>query len=188
MLDPQMILKISFLLNPLSSIPVLFVAYHQKLNVKSIAFKSTLLGFAVAVAFVLIGPSLFQIYGIDINSFRAAGGLVILLLGLSMAREKRDYSNEHPDALVSLIATPLLTGPATMSFLILTAAEVGVSAVMTNLIFSFLIVGAFFVVVAFMIPNINLEYVRFVSRLLGLFLIGLGLEMMVLGLKAVWLN
>jgi multiple antibiotic resistance protein len=185
MLDLQMILKISFLLNPLSSIPVLFVAYHQKLNVKSIAFKSVLLGFGVAIAFVLIGPYLFNIYGIDINSFRAAGGLVIMLLGLSMAREKRDYSNEHPDALVSLIATPLLTGPATMSFLILTAAEVGVSSVLANLVFSFLIVGSFFVVIAYMIPHVNLEYVRFVSRLLGLFLIALGLEMMVLGLKAI---
>jgi multiple antibiotic resistance protein len=184
MLDLQMILKISFLLNPLSSIPVLFVAYHQKLNVKSIAFKSTLLGFVVAIAFVLIGPTLFQIYGIHLSAFRAAGGLVILLLGLSMARENRDYSNEHPDALVSLIATPLLTGPATMSFLILTAAEVGVTAVLSNLIFSFLIVGAFFVIVAYMIPNVNLEYVRFVSRLLGLFLIGLGIEMMVAGLKS----
>ncbi|HLC47997.1 MAG TPA: MarC family protein [Candidatus Norongarragalinales archaeon] len=185
MLDLQLILKISFLLNPLSSIPVLFVAYHQKLNVKQIAFKSTLLGFAVAIAFVLIGPYLFKIYGIDINSFRAAGGLVIMLLGLSMAREKRDYSGEHPDALVSLIATPLLTGPATMSFLILTAAEVGTAIVLANLIFSFLIVGSFFIIIAYMIPRVNLEYVRFVSRLLGLFLIGLGLEMLVMGIKAI---
>ncbi len=185
MLDPAMIIKIAFLLNPLSSIPVLFLAYHQKMNVKAIAFKSTLLGFAVACVFVLVGPSLFSIYGINIDSFRAAGGLVILLLGLSMARERRDYSGDHPDALVSLIATPLLTGPATMSFLILKAAEVGTVVVFANLIVAFLIVGGFFIFVSFLIPNVNLEYVRFVSRLLGLFLIGLGIEMLAHGIKVI---
>lgn len=188
MLDLALIVKIAFLLNPLSSIPVLMIAYHQKHNPKDIAFKSALLGFAVAVGFVLVGPLMFSIYGININSFRAAGGLIIILLGLSMARERREYSETQPDALISLIATPLLTGPATMSFLILTAAETGVVDVLSNVFAAFLIVGVFFYVIASMIPKINLEYVRFISRLLGLFLIGLGIEMLVKGLKAIVLN
>ena len=181
--DLALILKIFVLLNPLASMPVLFVAYEQKLDVRAVAFKSTLLALAVAIIFVLIGPTLFSIYGISIDSFRVAGGIVVLLLGISMARGGRDYSGTKQDAIVSLIATPLLTGPATMSFLIITAAGIGTLPVLANLFVAFLAVGVLFIFVAYLMPNINMSYVSFISRLLGLFLIGLGVEMMAAGAK-----
>jgi multiple antibiotic resistance protein len=154
------------------------------MDVVDVALQSALLALGVAVIFTIAGPALFQVYGINIDSFRVAGGLVVLLLGLSMARERRDHSGVPSDAVVSLIATPLLTGPATMSFLIIKAAELGVVPVLANVLVAFLLVGALFLAIAFLIPNINLEYVQFISRLLGLFLIGLGVEMMAAGAKA----
>ncbi|VVB98924.1 MarC family integral membrane protein [uncultured archaeon] len=181
--DLGLVLKIFFLLNPLASVPILFLAYEQKLDVRAIAFKSALLALVVAMMFIFIGPILFDIYGINTNSFRVAGGIVVLLLGLSMARGGKDYSGTKQDAIVSLIATPLLTGPATMSFLIITAADVGTLVVLANLFVAFLAVAALFLLVAYLMPNINLDYVSFVSRLLGLFLIGLGVEMMAAGVK-----
>ena len=182
-LDLALILKIFVLLNPLASIPVLFIAYEQKLDIRAVAFKSTLLALVVAMIFIFVGPTLFSIYGISTNSFRVAGGIVVLLLGLSMARGSSDYSKTKQDAIVSLIATPLLTGPATMSFLIISAAEMGALSVLANLFIAFLAVAILFLLVAYMMPNINLDYVSFVSRLLGLFLIGLGVEMMAAGVK-----
>ncbi|MCX8175041.1 MAG: hypothetical protein N3E51_02455 [Candidatus Micrarchaeota archaeon] len=183
MLDLGMILKISFLLNPLASVPVMFLAYEQHLNVKRVAVASALLALGVAITFVFLGPLLFEIYGISVDAFRVAGGIVVVLLGLSMARGGRDYSGTKQDAIVSLIATPLLTGPATLSFLIIKSTEVGTLPVLANLVAAFALVGAIFIAIAYMIPKINLTYVQFVSRLLGLFLIGLGVEMMAHGIK-----
>ena len=179
-----MIAKIYFLLTPLSCVPLLFAAYRQRMNVRSIALKATVLAFLVALAFVFLGPLLFQAYGISLDSFKVAGGLVTLLLGLSTTLERRENLERGADSLVSLIATPLLTGPATLSFIVLKSAEVGVAVVAANLVFSFALAGATFIFIAFLIPNINLQYIRFLSRLLGLFLIGLGVEMMAAGVKA----
>lgn len=184
--DFGLIIKIAFLLNPLSSIPVLFLAHKQKLNVRKIAMSASALALLVALVFIFFGPLLFQVYGISIDSFRIAGGLVVLLLGLSMARESKSYTEDKPEALVSLMATPLLTGPATLSFLIITAAEFGAIAVLDSVIVAFLLVGVIFVFIASLIPKINLDYASFISRLLGLFLIGLGVEMMAAGIKALF--
>ena len=186
--DLGLILKIFVLLNPLASVPILFLAYEQKLDVRAIAFKSALLALGVAMIFIFVGPMLFEIYGISMNSFRVAGGIVVVLLGLSMARGGKDYSGTKQDAIVSLIATPLLTGPATMSFLIITSAELGALIVLANLFIAFLAVAVLFLLVAYLMPNINLEYVSFISRLLGLFLVGLGVEMIAAGAKVLLLG
>jgi len=180
-LDVAMILKIMFLLNPISSIPVLFMAQKKEMDVKKIAFQATVLAFFVAIIFLFFGPMLFSIFSISINSFRAAGGLVITLLGASMAREQKEEEVKGQDSVISLIATPLLTGPATLSYLILTAQETSVSAVLPNLCIAFIVVGAVFNFAARLIPNINLEFLRFVSRLLGLFILAVGIEMLAQG-------
>ncbi len=186
MLEIATVIKIFMLLNPLASIPVLAVAYTKKMDVKSIAVRAVILGYIVALAFVVSGALLFEIYGISVDSFRMGGGIIIFLLGLSMVKEKKTEEDvEQPDALISLIATPLLTGPATLSFLILNANEVGIVYVITNLSAAYLLVALVFLVLAFMIPNINIKIVRFVSRLLGLFLVALGIEMVTKGIRTI---
>ncbi|MFA6329737.1 MAG: MarC family protein [Candidatus Micrarchaeia archaeon] len=186
-LDADFILKIFFLLNPLSSIPLLFIAYKQKMNVRKVAVFSVALALAVALCFVFLGPLLFQVYGISLDSFRIAGGVLVFLLGLSMAREhERDYSARKGENLINIIATPLLTGPAILSFLIIKTAELGSIPVVANLLCAFILVAFLFVLIAYLVPRVNLSYVMFISRLFGLFLVALGIEMMVAGLKVLF--
>jgi len=183
-LDAELILKIFFLLNPLSSIPLLFLAYKKRMDVRKVALYSVALAILVAVCFVILGPLLFQIYGISLDSFRVAGGVLVFLLGLSMARDQdRDYDKAKPDDLINIIATPLLTGPATLSFLIITTAEIGMGAVLVNLVGAFVLVAFLFLLLTYFLPRVNLSYIMFISRLFGLFLVALGIEMMVAGLK-----
>jgi multiple antibiotic resistance protein len=183
-LDAELVLKIFFLLNPLSSIPLLFLAYKKRMNVHRVALYSVGLAILVAVCFVFLGPLLFQIYGISIDSFKVAGGVLVFLLGLSMARDQdHDYDRAKPHDLINIIATPLLTGPATLSFLIVTTAEIGMAAVLANLLGAFVLVAFLFLLLAYFLPRLNLSYLMFISRLFGLFLVALGVEMMVAGLK-----
>src|SRR3989338_3299194 len=115
LLSIALIIQIFVLLSPLSSFPVLMNAYKQKMNVKRIAYLSVFTGFIIAIAIVYIGPAIFNLFGVSLDSFRIAGGIVLLLLCLSTIRP---HGEEHQKAegvngIISLIATPLLTGPAT---------------------------------------------------------------------------
>jgi multiple antibiotic resistance protein len=186
MIELLVIVQIFMLVNPLTSLPLLIQAYKQKFDMKEIGYKSVLLAFGVALFFVIFGNVIFQIFNISVTSLRIAGGIIIFLLGLEMTREKESVDKEitQHDAVISILATPMLTGPATISYIILTTLEKGVLPVMVNLSLSFVLVAAVFIGMALLIPRVNVKYISFVSKVLGLFLAALGVEMVLMGIKA----
>jgi multiple antibiotic resistance protein len=182
--EPSLILQIFVLLNPFSSLPILMAAYKQKINAKKIALSSTGIAFIIAVLMVFIGPPLLSLFGITMDSFRMAGGLVLLLLGVNtiLLEEKPSKQVNKSDTLVSIIATPLLTGPATISFITIKASEMGRLGLLSNLVFAFLLVGIVFFLFSVLIKHVNLKFVSITSKVLGLFLVGLAIEMIGTGI------
>jgi len=182
MFDVAIILQIFVLLNPLSSFPVLMTAFKKKMDVQQIAIKSSVVAFAVAVFIILFGPQFFSLYGIRIDSFRIAGGVILFLLGVETVRPKppRDDVNEV-DSLIAIIATPLLTGPAVMSFLTIKTIELGWLPVMVQATAAFFIAGLIFWIFALFIPKINPKVIEIASKVMGLFLTAIAIEMIAKG-------
>lgn len=192
-LNFALIIQIFALLNPLASFPFLISAYGKRMNVKSIAVKAVLVAFLIAVVITLIGPFLFQVFGITLDSFRIAGGVVLLLLGIDMVWPKReeykiikgDHKTSRVHGLITIIATPLLTGPATISFITIKAFEMGKINVLVNLCLAFLLVGILFILFSLMIKRINAIVVDIISRVMGLFLTAVAIEMMAKGIEGI---
>ncbi|MEK6942652.1 MAG: MarC family protein [Nanoarchaeota archaeon] len=182
-----LIIQIFVLLNPLSSFPLLMSAYKQKMNVKKVAFISVVTAFVIAVIIAVVGPSLFSLFGISLNSFRIAGGVVLLLLGLDTIKPKheKEAKVEGVEGLISIIATPLLTGPATISFITIKAYEIGQAAILFNLFMAFILVGIVFILFAYSVPRVNIHIVDISSRILGLFLTAVAIEMIASGTIAI---
>ena len=183
-----LIIQLFVLLNPLSSFPFLMAAYRKKLDVKRIAALSVLTAFIVALLITFIGPYLFDFFGITLNSFRVAGGIVLLLLGLDTIRprEKEIANVEGVHSLISIIATPMLTGPATISFITIKSVELSRLAVAANLIPAFILVGIVFVSFAYLVSRANANLINISSRILGLFLAAVSIEMIFTGIKGLW--
>jgi multiple antibiotic resistance protein len=178
-----LVFQIFVLVNPLSSVPVIMQASKKKMNVLQIAFTSTIIAFALAISVALFGPYLFSIFGITTDSFRIAGGLVLMLLGLDTIRDKNEKEEvTKMDSLISIIATPLLTGPATISFITLKAIEVGRMHMLVNIIPAFILVGIIFMLFAYALPKVNEKIVNISSKILGLFLTGMAIEMISTGI------
>lgn len=180
-----LILQIFALLNPLSSFPVLIAAYKKKMDVRRIAFSASVVAYLLAVAIIFFGPLLFSIYGISVNSFRIAGGVALFLLGLDTIRPKLSVHDVgEMDSLISLIATPLLTGPATISFLTIQAIEIGQLDLLLTASAAFVLVGVIFVLFSLSIPKLNPKVVEISSKVFGLFLMAMAVEMMGKGAAA----
>ena len=188
MIEIPLIIQIFVLLNPLSSVPFLMSAYRKKLDVRRIAFLSVVTAFAIALIISMIGPKLFDFFGITVNSFRIAGGIVLLLLGIDTIRPKEKEVSTHTGvhSMISIIATPMLTGPATISFITIKAYEMAQLALLTNLVLAFILVGVVFVTFAYLIPRINENLISISSRVLGLFLTAVAIEMIATGAKGLW--
>lgn len=183
MISWALIFQLFVLINPLSSFPVLMEAYKKKMNVKAIAVSAVLTAFAIAIVIAFIGPSLFGWFGVTVDSFRIAGGVVLLLLGLDTIRDKEDKVKVNKvDSLISIIATPLLTGPATISFVTIKAFELGRVSIVSNLIFAFILVGLVFYIFSVAIPKVNAKVVNIMSKVMGLFLTAVAIEMIANGI------
>ncbi|MBI5390084.1 MarC family protein [Candidatus Woesearchaeota archaeon] len=180
-----LVFQIFILLNPFSSFPVLISAYQRKMDSLMIAVHAVLLAFVVAVIMVFIGPKLFNVFGITLDSFRIAGGVVLFLLGLSTVtpHPHEEKAVGKVDSIISIIATPLLTGPATISFLTLKVYEVGVMPLLMNVTIAFVLVGIVFILFSLTIKQINFKIIGIISRVVGLFLTAVAIEMIASGIS-----
>jgi multiple antibiotic resistance protein len=178
-----LILQLFALLNPLSSFPVLISAYKKHLSVTQIAINASVIALVIAIFILFFGPQLFSLYGISIDSFRIAGGIVLLLLGLDTVREKeKEKKVKQIDTLIAIIATPLLTGPAVISFITIKAYEMGSFEILDEILISFFLVGFVFYLFSLFIPRINEKAIEVLSKIMGLFLTSVAIEMISKGI------
>jgi len=101
-----------------------------------------LFSFVFMSFFFLTGLALLQFFGISLPAFRIAGGVLLFLLGLDMARgslatsladgtgnaaglSARDYALAGFERLVVPFAIPLLIGPGAISTAVIYAGEAG---------------------------------------------------------------
>ena len=130
------------LLDPLGNIPIFAAAtagasLRQRVSVSALIclFAAVFLSF-----FFFTGLGLLQFFGISLAAFRIAGGILLLLLGLDMAREDflatfadkdaatdaqdvRGYAKRRFQRLVVPFAIPLMIGPGAISAIIIQAGE-----------------------------------------------------------------
>ena len=182
MFNVAFIMQMFALLNPLSSFPVLMSAYKKKLDVRGIAIKASVVAYLVAMFCLFLGPQFFNLYGVSIDAFRLAGGVILFLLGIETVRPKPVHEEMgEVDSLIAIIATPLLTGPAVISFLTIKAMEAGAMPLVPDVTLSLLIVGIIFYIFSVMLPRINEKAVEILSKIMGLFLTAIAIEMMAKG-------
>jgi multiple antibiotic resistance protein len=130
------------LLDPIGNLPIFAAAtagatLRQRISVSGLicVFAVLFLGF-----FFFTGLGLLQFFGISLAAFRIAGGILLLFLGLDMAREDflkmfadadavsdagdvRGYAKRRFQRLIVPFAIPLMIGPGAISAVIIQAGE-----------------------------------------------------------------
>lgn len=180
------VLQLFALINPLSSLPFMIGVHKSGVDVRRLSIRAVITAFIIAIIIAIVGRYLFEIFGITAHSFRIAGGLVLLLLALDTIRgseEEYKATGTNVDSLIAILATPLLTGPATISFITIKSYEFSVFGILADICIAFLLVGIVFVIFCFSIPRINMKLVDIVSKIMGLFLMAMAVEMVAAGIE-----
>lgn len=103
----------------LGSIP--FVIDLKKTHLEFDSFKITFISGLLLFSFLFIGESILTLFGVDVQSFAIAGGLIMFFLGLEMVLNivifKHDPQMGPPSPIVPL-AFPLIAGAGAMTTLI----------------------------------------------------------------------
>ncbi len=113
------------------------------------ALKITAVSGVLLYSFLFIGESILKLFGVDVQSFAVAGGLIMFFLGLEMVLNieifKHDPQHAQNSPIVPL-AFPLIAGAGSMTTLISLNAEYHkvniILGVFFNLIFVFFVLRA----------------------------------------------
>lgn len=181
------------LLNPLGILPI-FIGYtaQERRGVQRwLALFLALTVWFLLILFLVTGAALLKFFGISIDAFQIAGGILLLLIGINIvtgsssqiAKEvvNQDLENDWQQAksvyrkIVIPLAMPLLVGPGVIANVILHASQAEATHQNHLLIGFSIVIG----IVAFLTFAIFLSG-RWLQRLLGD--VGLGILTRILGL------
>ena len=146
----QLIILFFVVIDPLASFFV-FYASSSKMSSherRKTAMLAILIAFLLCFLVLIFGEGLLNLFSTTLDEFRIAGGIVLTILGIKMVLGEplintNDQKDNSARALASIIATPLITGPATIFTIIitssnhgkfLTGAEVGIVLLLTALL------------------------------------------------------
>lgn len=186
------------IINPLGLLPV-FVSLTSQQTPQERLRTNTTANFAVMIILwvsMFFGQIILDLFGISIASFRIAGGSLIVLIAWSMLQGKlgevRHNKEEKGDTLKESIAVvplalPLMAGPGAISSTIVYSSQfnsvqqlMGMSLVVVVFCFvSWLIFRAAPLLVRIM----GRTGINVVTRIMGLIMMSLGIEIMVAGIK-----
>lgn len=123
------------IVNPLACVPF-FIHYTQGMEEaekRRVIRISSLTVFIVIAASALIGLDILEFFGLSLASFQVGGGILVLMSALSMLNaqpaEAKTHAGEvraaHERAGIAVVplAIPLLTGPASMSTVMIFANQ-----------------------------------------------------------------
>ena len=165
---------------------------------RRIALRSVIVAFIIVALFAISGREIFSIFGITLPAFRIAGGVMIALIGYHMLQGKNsslhtpsEEDNENSsDSAIDIAITPLgipvLAGPGTIATAMNFAAESTLDEIVRVLMaFGSMCVITFFAFIGgqWLVRYLGQNAIKVVSRLMGLILAVIGVQMLIEGIR-----
>lgn len=190
------------IVNPLGAVPIFVALTSNSLEAERKKIAKIVVAAVLIILYValLFGDWLLQFFGITIHSFSVGGGILILIMAISMLQarlspisqteeEAREGESKESVAVVPL-AMPLLAGPGAISTVILYAhKDPGVSHYLAMSL-DILIVGILLWAVLKLVPwisrHVSQTGINIFTRIMGLILAAIAVEFIATGLKGLF--
>ena len=191
-------------IDPFALIPIFAGITHglKKNEIKRIYLRATIISFIILFFFSLLGQSLLNVMGININSFKIIGGLFLIFIAFEMVFEKRDERRQNladsaidEVSAISLatfpLAIPLIAGPGSITITMLIAEKSGPALVSKMINFfpvmlSVILAGVCMWLSSKLVEIISISLLGVIQRVFGLLLGALAIEYVISGIKNIF--
>ncbi|MCH8003638.1 MAG: MarC family protein [Nanoarchaeota archaeon] len=159
----------------------IFSALTQKLSVKDRkknVDRAILIATILLLIFLFFGTTLLGYFGISMESFKIAGGIILLIIGVKIVlglRLREERAKKYEVAAVPL-ATPLITGPAVITVIILLTTEFGYLLTLVASLLNLLITWIVLRQTELLFKIFGRQGSDVVARIMGLILTALAVE------------
>ena len=176
----QAFLLIFIPLDVFGNIPV-FIMLTEKMHEKSRKRNikvALLIATALLLLFLFLGNYLLWLFRISLEDFMVAGGIILLIIGVKLVlglslREKR--AEKYETAIVPM-ATPLLTGPAVITAVIISVATFGYAVTFLSAVINLAIAWLVLINTPFFFRILGRQGSDVVSKLFGLILVAMAVS------------
>jgi multiple antibiotic resistance protein len=124
-----------FVIDPLGLVPIYLAitADDPPEKRREMAARATIVAFTLLASFTVFGTLIFRLFGITLEAFKIAGGLLLLLTALDMVQARPSRTRSSPeetsegtskeDVAIVPLAMPLLAGPGAIATVMVLAAR-----------------------------------------------------------------
>ncbi|WII23857.1 YchE family NAAT transporter [Buchnera aphidicola] len=186
------------LVNPIGMIPI-FTSMTNRFSDserQKINFTANLSACIILCISLLLGKFILNFFGISLESFRISGGILILIIAISMIHNKNFFNKNKKkqkkissDIAIIPLSIPLIAGPGTISSTILWGTK---NTHFINTFLCILVICMFFSLcyIIFKLSPCFIKIlgnlgIKIITKIMGILLLGLGIEFITSGIKAV---
>jgi multiple antibiotic resistance protein len=190
------------IVNPLGIVPI-FLSLTEDNSVaqrRRVALVSSVAVAIILIACLFLGNGILRVFGITIDSFRVAGGLLLMIVAISMlyaapspvktTGAEQTEAVEKEDVAVVPLAIPLMAGPGAIStvivfaqqstslhhYLMVSAVTVSIAVVTVATLLSAPVIGSLF----------GKTGMNIVTRVMGLILAAIAVEFIATGMLSLF--
>lgn len=187
------------IVDPIVNVPI-FVSILENFeakNRKSMVQKAVVIAATVLIIFTLLGNYIFKFLGIEMYSFRIAGGILLFIISLEMlfgrrtktesSVEEEDEAKIREDVTVTPMAVPLLTGPGaiTTGIVLFNSAKTLANEIIliADILLVFLISYVILARSDYLFKILGRTGTRVVVRIMGLLLSAIAVQFVMTGIE-----
>ncbi|ASJ06266.1 MarC family protein [Thermococcus pacificus] len=161
-------------------------------DIRTLIVRANLIGFLLLFLFAISGQIILQeIFHIDINALRVAGGFVLFKIGLEALESGGMMTLKKEKNILALaavpVATPLIAGPAAITTAITLTAEKGLYHATAAILLAIIFTALTMFITLYLIKNVSKTTLGVFIRIIGMFTMAIGAQMMVQGVIGIYL-
>jgi multiple antibiotic resistance protein len=178
-----------FIFDPFASLPIFIgmtKGFDDKEKLKS-ANNAIVVAAILFVIFTLIGTNLLSLFGVSVDSFRVAGGIVLILMAVEIIFGLNLTKQGDSNVAWVIIATPILTGPGVITTAILLVSSVGIITTLLAGVISLAITWALLRNAVYIVRRVGNNVIEIFSKIIGLLIAAMAVEYILRGV-ADWIG
>ncbi len=174
---------------------------------RKVLIKALVTGFLVLLVFTVAGHQLLHLFGITVDAFRIAGGVIFFGIGLDMLQSRpvrwktgihkayardlaeQDNRDDEDDPSITPLAIPMIAGPGSItSVMVLTPqapAGLGIPLVMTAVAGILLLTGGILMGADVVLQKLGRTGLKVIEKLMGLLVTVIAVQLMIEGIGPV---